>query len=373
MTTVVAVSNNPASPFYNANAPGLTGQAGSLTTLLDALLVNGFTGYSAPGWTINQTTTNKRGYKMASGTGFIVWVDDTAPTTAKEARLTGFETMTGLGTGTGQFPTGAQLNIGTTPNGALILRKSTTADSTNRFYTFIADPTCFYMFVETGDFTSPTACMSFSFGDFFTYSSSDTSNCQIQGRNTENVGTVGGTGLLLYEGMIGLTAPSGQGTSGYSALSATVPGCYLAANYTNVGGSLPFGKHTDAAKLGVAAAGSITNWMIVGGGPNVYANNTGSFAAPAMNYPNGPDGGLYTAPIFIHHNGNVRGYLKGLWAPLQLLPLDHNDTYSGTGNMSGKSLLAMGLCGPVVGGSSGFSGTCSQGSQVHAETSSTWG
>jgi hypothetical protein len=48
----------------DASAPVLTGQVGSLTALLDAVLVNGYGALSAAGWTIAQTTTNKRGYKQ---------------------------------------------------------------------------------------------------------------------------------------------------------------------------------------------------------------------------------------------------------------------------------------------------------------------
>jgi hypothetical protein len=53
----------------DASAPVLTGQVGSLTALLDAILVNGYGALTAAGWTIAQTTTNKRGYKQNT-TGF---------------------------------------------------------------------------------------------------------------------------------------------------------------------------------------------------------------------------------------------------------------------------------------------------------------
>jgi hypothetical protein len=135
LMTVRAVSSNPASPFYNANAPTLTGQVGSLTAVLDAVLVNGFTGFTALGWSINQTTTNKRGYKQNltgsnNASGMLLYVDDTGPGAgaAREARVCGFETMSAITpTGTGQFPTSAQSAVGT---GQLVIRKSTTADAT---------------------------------------------------------------------------------------------------------------------------------------------------------------------------------------------------------------------------------------------------
>lgn len=64
--------------WTDASAPSLTGQVGSLTALLDAILVNGYGSVSAAGWSIAYTSTNKRQYAMASGgTGRQLYVDDT--------------------------------------------------------------------------------------------------------------------------------------------------------------------------------------------------------------------------------------------------------------------------------------------------------
>src|SRR5438309_11659795 len=46
----------------DASAPALTGQVGSLTALLDAILVNGYGTKTAAGWTIGFTTTKKLAY-----------------------------------------------------------------------------------------------------------------------------------------------------------------------------------------------------------------------------------------------------------------------------------------------------------------------
>jgi hypothetical protein len=42
----------------DGSAPVLTGQAGKLTDLLDAILVNGYGSKTAAGWTINQRIWN---------------------------------------------------------------------------------------------------------------------------------------------------------------------------------------------------------------------------------------------------------------------------------------------------------------------------
>jgi hypothetical protein len=360
--TVRAVSNNPASPFYNASAPNLTGQAGSLTTLLDAVLVSGFSGFTALGWTIGQTTTNKRQYVMAaSGTGNSLWVDDAASGTggAKEARCSGYATMSATTpTGTGQFPTSGQSTIGT---GMLVIRKSTTADATVRYWTIVGDGHTFYLWTETGDYTAPTVPFTFMFGDFFTYSSSDTSNCAIAGRQIENDNRAGpGNSATSYESMPVLNLMNGTG------LSNTLNGHYLAANFTNVGGSLAFGKHSDQAKMGAASGGS---GQTVGCQGNWNSSTSSTYYTNQFVYPNGPDGGLYQAPIWVHHSGFVRGYLKGLWCPLQHIPLNHNDTFSGSGNLAGKSFLALNALGLQFNGASPTTGL---NGQFFVETSDTW-
>jgi len=362
VNVVRGVSNNPVSPLYNASAPNLTGQAGSLTTLLDAVLVNGFSGFTALGWTIGQTTTNKRQYIMAAGgTGFSIWVDDAASGSggAKEARCAGYATMSATTpTGTGQFPTSSQSSIGF---GAVIIRKSTTADATVRYWTIVGDGHTFYLFTETGDYTSTLATFSFGFGDFFSYSSSDVNNCMIMGRPIENTANAsqGATGNF-YESMPILNM------MGSGGLSTTVAGCYINSNFTGIGGSIAFGKHSDQAKMGMAGGGTI---QVVGYQGSINTSTTNSTWTNQFFYPNNPDNGLYQAPIFIHHSGFVRGYLKGLWCPLQNQPLTHNDTFSGTNNLSGKSFIAQNTNNVTFNGSSQTTGMVGQ---FFVEYSDTW-
>lgn len=350
----------------DASAPVLTGQVGTLLTVLDAVLVNGYGSQTAAGWTIAYTGTNKRQYAMASGgTGCQLYIDDTGPGAggAREARVNGFKSGTGLGTGTGQFPTTGQMSA---PSGALVVRKSTTADSTARAWTIIADGHTLYMFAETGDQTAPIMSYPWMFGDFFSYSSSDSSNCLIHARTIENSSAAcGNTSNPPVNGYDTFPIFSKPGST---HLSNTVYGCYAAANYTGVGGSVAVGRHTDFAKMGIGA--DANNYIaqmgrlgaLLAGSNGAEVQFTTEFV-----YPNTPDGGLYVAPVWIHHNGFVRGYLKGVWAPLQHLPLNHTDTYSGTGNLSGKSLIAMSLLG--IGNTNGGTPVPAQ---VHVEYSDTW-
>lgn len=317
----------------DASAPALTGQVGSLVAVLDAVLVNGYGTMTAAGWTKPYNATNKGVYRNSTtnGTGFYLDVDDSAPATAKEARVRGYEVMTAVATGTGPFPTTAQMTNG------LFARKSVTADSVARPWFILADDTVFYMFVETGDQVSPTRTYTWSFGDFYSYKANDAYRCQIMARTGENTGgyNLEALPLLAYSGGV--------------AMSATCGGNYLARSYTGVGGSVNFGKHADTAKTGVN---------------NTYAGILGqSYGGIAMSYPNPAEGGLYVSPIFVHHERGVRGYLKGLWAPLQDMPLGHGDTFNGTGSLSAKSFLCMWLTAYANGQSNG---------ECFLETTNTW-
>ncbi|MBW8067160.1 MAG: hypothetical protein GJU73_06915 [Ferrovum sp.] len=345
----------------DASAPILTGTAGSLVALLDACLVNGYGTKAGAGWTIAYTGTNQRVYKMSPtlGTGNSLFVDDSATvsgSTPEEAYLTGFEAPTGLGTGTGQFPTSAQCALGI---GAVTCRKSMTADTTPRPWTLVADQTCFYLFTVSGDYLNPFGPMGIVFGDLFSFKSSDAYRTLLIGRNVQN------NGNNAFENFGGLPQNPGPWLLGGSSMA----GHYMDRSWTGVGGSVPVSKFT----LNFANNGGAVVNSGVGSGSSMYLNGNSQSSIGGgittagglqMNYPNGPDGGLYLSPIWIGHNGSIRGYLKGLWAPLHNTPLNHHDTFAGTGNLAGKSFLAQNILG-------GTNNNCWTG-QVMVETSSTW-
>lgn len=339
----------------DGSAPTLTGQVGTLVTVLDAILVNGYGSQTAAGWTKPYSGTNKAAYRnstAAGNTGMYLNVDDSAAGTggAKEAHMTGYQTMSALATGTGQFPTSSQLNIGASPAGSVVLRKSTTADSTARAWWCIADATCFYFFAETGDQTNPTGCCSFFFGDIFSYASSDPYKCMIIGRNNQN------SGAFTQEAFDWFTNTTSGG------LDDTIAGHFMASTQAGIGTSLAVGKHSDALKMGSVSttppsSGTSASGSSVSGFSDVSVSNFG--------YPNATDGGMYIAPVWVHHQRGVRGYMKGLWMPCQFQPLNHGDTVSGTGAMAGKTFQAIYILGANV-GSSVNTGL------VLIETSDTW-
>lgn len=335
----------------DGSAPSLTGQTGSLVALLDAILVNGYGTQPAAGWTIAYTGTSKRDYKQGSGSnGFYLDVDDSGPGggSFREARLRGYEAMTALATGTNAFPTTGQSSFG------VICRKSTTADSTARAWYCIADATCFYLFVDTGDYTGPNYSMAVAFGDIFSYKSGDTYNTVCIGRTAENSNNMTNESLNILFIMSG------------SALSiATIPnGHFITRHWTGIGGSQQCGKHAHMM------AGVPTTGIINGANSNPTINGVtivgmGDQYSPVP-YPNPVDNALELSPVWIHHNGAVRGYLKGLWAPCHRQPCGHGDTFSGTGNMAGKSFIALNMAYALNGTWNHYGG------QVVVETSNTW-
>lgn len=318
----------------DASAPSLTGAVGSLVALLDAILVNGYGSQTAAGWTKTFTATNKANFKNA-GTGAVLYVDDSAPTTAKEARVTGFKTDSAIGAGTGQFPTAVQSTIGI---GAVVIRKSTTADATVRGWRCLADSTFFYLFTETGDYTSPTVAFSFGFGDFTAQGASDTSNAFIMGRQSENTTVASTNTQLITEPFPNLVAVSA------SAMSTTTLGCYTMAKGDNQGGSLPFGKHSDQMKMGWTGGGS---GMIMGYLGDYRTGGANATWFTNFSCPNPFDMATYTAKVWIHQQGALRGYFKNLHCPLQHLPFSHGDLIAGTGAFSGKNFRVINLLGPI--------------------------
>lgn len=316
----------------DAAAPVLTGVAGSLVALLDACLVNGYGALTAAGWTKAFAAANKGAYKQNltgsnNAAGMYLYIDDSAAGTggAKEARATGFETMSAITpTGTGQFPTAGQSAIGV---GAVVIRKSTTADATARAWTLIANGQTIYLFTESADQTAPLGAMSFIFGDFKSYKAGDQYAVWIMGRQTENSGTSQFDAMQMLGGGVSLT------------LNSKYFGHYIARSWTGLGGSVNCGKITDHGKLGATLGAWNSDVSLF-----VTTNQNFTFGRNASNaqlsLPNGPDGALLLAPVYLFHSYSLRGYVPGLWCPLHDRPFSHNDTLTiASGTLAGKSLI----------------------------------
>lgn len=148
----------------DASAPALTNAVGTLITLLDACLVNGYGANAAAGWTKAFTGTNRASYRQGTGSnGFYLDVTDT---TTVSSIVRGYETMTAVNVGTNPFPTVAQ------STNYYILKSSI---STAAGWILIASEKIFYLWVNpiiTTAYTSTSSQIT-CFGDIISRKSGD--------------------------------------------------------------------------------------------------------------------------------------------------------------------------------------------------------
>src|SRR5665213_148990 len=293
----------------DASAPVLTGQAGAAAGVLDACLVNGYGSKAAAGWGVAFTGTNTRAYRPASGNRLYLSVDDTGTTSC---RTSGFEVMTGVLTGTGQFPTAAQVS------GGLFTLKSATADATARPWMVIADATFAYVFffaaqtVLTNTSTNDGMLM---FGDLISNASGDAYGTLIM---SQAVATVG--------------AGNTSGSVSYAPAFAAAVGHYVPRLYTQTG--------TAQQVVKVCATRSANS------APGGFGNDT-----LAPNFPDPVTGGATLEEVFIMENAALpvtRGKIPGLYNllhnPASLAVAYTNlDTINGTGVYAGNTYTLVNL------------------------------
>ena len=295
----------------DASGPGpITGQAGKLITVLDACLVNGYTGKAAAGWTKPYAnTSNTACYKQGAGSGFGFAVNDDAYTVANEFYGAGFQTLTGVNTGTGGFPgssSGVVANF-------IVGRKSASADSTPRNWVLFADASTFYLLILTGD--TAGKYYDFSFGDFYSLNNGgDSHNAFICGRMTANSSSTGSQSSATQYGSLDYTySPRDEGVLG----SAAIVGWWIANNVAGTSGPLGnYYRFGDTAK-------SITPYALYGSLPT----------------PNSYDSSYYLSPIFVmDSSGAVRGFLRGFYHVCHAVSgFTDGQTFSGANDFAGKS------------------------------------
>jgi hypothetical protein len=304
----------------DASGPGaMTGTAGSVLTILDACLVNGYTGKAAAGWTKPFANSGDIGcYKNASpansGNGFGVVINDNGPngtSTYKEAWATGWETITSVagpvGTGGGQFPLPAQLLT----TGHVVLRKSFSADSTPRSWILFADSLTFYLFVVTGD--SAGTYYSLWFGDFFSLGGSgDSFRCMIQGRASEN-SSISGSGV--------------ESSDTFSEISVVVVGGTFCPRTSGGGGS-----SVVMNKIGATCFS------------NANLSSSAVVNVGVLQTPNGADNAYYLPPIWLYQItvNQIRGRLRGMYHSAHpLVSWSDGQVVAGASDYAGKTLQAV--------------------------------
>jgi hypothetical protein len=289
--------------------------------LLDACLVNGYGTKPGAGWIKPFPNTGSAGtfaqsvgaWTQPSGSSSCsLFINDNSPNvTAKftEAWATGWEVLvspntasfTTVGSGSGQFPTPAQLLT----SGHTVIRKSATSDSSSlRQWIVVADSSSFYMFLATGD----TANMyyGFGFGDIYSYvgtGSADSYRCIIIGRNAENTAAAGNDGF-----------------DAFNVLNTATIGNFLPRPFTGIGTSITVGKHGDGIK------GSSTTWL------------------GTIPFPNVVDNALYVSPVWVTESSSsyIRGQLRGMYQICHpITNFTDGQTFNGSLDYNGKSFFVI--------------------------------
>jgi hypothetical protein len=274
----------------DASGPGpIFGSAGDLLRVLDLVLVNGYTGKSAAGWSKPIANSGNLGcYKQGGGALLTLYVNDNGPnatSTTKEAWITGWESISALtapvGVGSGQFPIPSQALT----TGHLVVRKSATADgTTQRSWIIFADAYTFYMFINAGDQVA-TYNGNLFFGDVFSLKgSSDTYRCMIRGAVTENVTGINSAVTISCDQIAGL-----------GSTNPNHPGFYMARTYGGQGASIAVMQQGDIAKTAATTA----NAAMVG----------------ICQIPNGPDSSIYMDAVGVAEFSALcdRGRMRGMY------------------------------------------------------------
>lgn len=207
----------------DVGAPVLSGQAGALIGVLDELLSIGDSGTY---WQKVYTGTNKAAYRADNGDRYYLRVDDS---NAQYGLVRGYATMSGVDTGTGDFPT-------TTQQTNYAWHKSNTANSTARTYLGIATDR-FVLLLISGGWSGSGQDLYF-FGDI----------------KKANAADVGCSVLKAYPGTT--LGTSGFVAGGNNSGPAFQCGSTYAAASNNTGQMLPFAKSADGTTA--AAPGTYT-------------------------------------------------------------------------------------------------------------------
>lgn len=265
-------------------APALTGQAGSLAALLDAILVDGYgVGSEAKpglGWTREFMAVNKRAYRNSpvSGSGYFLRIDDS---NAQFGLLRGFEQMSNVDEGVNGVPTAAQL-----ANGSLWI-KSNLASSAARVWFAIGTERCFYLFVQHTDQGSGYAVVYFA-GDLVSYVPGDR-HCFAISQNAQTGYTTGFSFSVTLKSL---------GTSWSASPTTSTAGLYVARSYKGA---------TGAVLLGLA--NMVNNGFSAGIGARI-GNASYDMPAPV-------NGGVISLPAMIQEDSLLmRAEFPGLRWPL---------------------------------------------------------
>lgn len=327
--SVVLVSGATPSGL-NGEKKALTVGAGNTTLTFDATGIADQTAtgtitlkIAGAGWAKAFSGTNLAAYKSSdvAATGCYLRVDDSGTT---DARVTGYESMTGISTGSGAFQSAA---------GGGYWPKASASGATARNWLLVADKRTFWLWVNTSTTATFENGISVGFGDFLSYKSGDAWAC------------------ALHAPAASISASTANSTSaiGYAVASAgAAAGSYAARSFTSLGGAIPIGRYPELFSTGA-----------------FYSGNT-NHVAP---YPNGPNNSLLLSRALLAETDipALRGVMRGVHYVMQAVgPATFlgRSKISGQGPLAGRNLLAIKGAAPA--------GTADSNITVFADITGPW-
>ncbi|HYQ23943.1 hypothetical protein [Stenotrophomonas sp.] len=286
-------------------APQLSGVAGSLVALLDAVLVTGYGVGSdfkpGAGWVRTFSATNKRVYRNnhVDGSGGYLRVEEPSATPGYGfARA--YETMSDIDSGTGPAPTATQK-----ANGILLL-KSSENNGNSRPWEIIATDQAMYFFVNyyslgaSNEYATIPAFPFFA-GDLESFVPGDKSHFMVAGNSMTTPAQAVADGLMYT-------------TTGLSS-AVSAASCYALRAYTQLPGSIPL---------------SLAN-PSHGANGNAIGSTGGSFPDPVSG------GALFERPLMREGAYLARGYLPGAYTPLHVRPFASGEMLSDIDAFPGRT------------------------------------
>ncbi len=264
-----------------ASVPGITTFTFATTGISDQTATGTITAKRAPaGFSKAFSGTNKAVYRADDvvGTRLYCRIDDSTTT---YARIRGYEAMTDVDTGTGLFPTDAQLN------GGGYVYKSNSASSATRAWTLFSDGRIIYFFCDAPNNAAWPG--GFVFGDIDSYVASDAFCCALIATNTP-------------AGLCFLYTMSNTGIS------------YLARNTTQLGGSVLAARYS-------------------------HGRTANSIGSGGQAYPAVADNSIHLWPVECWEATLARGMMPGLWNPIHNGDTPHGLIVNDIPQLPGRSLI----------------------------------
>lgn len=287
------LSTDVGAPVIGYSTPG------SLIAVLKACLVDGYGSKAPAGWTMPFTGTNEAVFRMGGGGLRYLYIND-SPTGGYAAPVRAYDTMSGLTTGTGMFPTAAQVT-----------------DTNARWWRGDTSSSTKWVVVATGSFVYITigssSCAIYFFGDLDVIDPTDTYATTLV--------TSGATSSIASSSTMGVGAIN-------NSLSSYSTGSAAARSYDQASVSITsVGFHVDHVKNGSSS--------VIGSGGLVY--------------PNTPDGAMYLSDVFMHESNPspyIRAKLPSIYSPCNANSnggdfADGNIIITPSGPMSGMKLLVV--------------------------------